>query len=91
MKIFTDIISSKFGLILNFPSLAPNSIRFHRTTCQIFKSKYADAQACICVQHDLQNRSLLLLVAEDEMFSDTYKMKLVDEVMYEVTGKVNFS
>ncbi|XP_054282464.1 translationally-controlled tumor protein homolog [Macrosteles quadrilineatus] len=24
----------------------------------------------------------------DEMFSDTYKMKLVDEVMYEVTGKL---
>jgi hypothetical protein len=24
----------------------------------------------------------------DEMFSDTYKVKLVDEVMYEVTGKL---
>lgn len=24
----------------------------------------------------------------DEMFSDTYKMKLVNEVMYEVTGKL---
>lgn len=23
------------------------------------------------------------------MFSDTYKMKLVDEVLYEVTGKVS--
>lgn len=24
----------------------------------------------------------------DEMFSDTYKIKLVNEVMYEVTGKL---
>ena len=24
----------------------------------------------------------------DEMFSDTYKMKLIDEVMYEVTGRL---
>jgi len=27
------------------------------------------------------------LITGDEMFSDTYKMKLVDEVIYEVTGK----
>lgn len=27
----------------------------------------------------------------DEMFSDTYKMKLVDEVLYEVYGKVRIS
>lgn len=25
----------------------------------------------------------------DEMFSDTYKIKLIDEVLYEVTGKVS--
>lgn len=28
------------------------------------------------------------MVSGDEMFSDTYKMKLVDEVIYEVTGKL---
>jgi len=28
------------------------------------------------------------LFADDEMFSDTYKIKLVDEVLYEVTGKL---
>jgi Translationally controlled tumour protein. len=29
-------------------------------------------------------------VLGDEMFSDSYKMKLVDEVIYEVYGKVRF-
>ncbi|GAB0087824.1 Translationally-controlled tumor protein homolog [Sergentomyia squamirostris] len=28
------------------------------------------------------------IITGDEMFSDTYKFKLVDEVMYEVTGKL---
>jgi len=28
------------------------------------------------------------IITGDEMFSDTYKMKLVDNVMYEVTGKL---
>nr|ABD98748.1 putative translationally controlled tumor protein [Graphocephala atropunctata] len=28
------------------------------------------------------------LFTGDEMFSDTYKMKLIDDVMYEVTGKL---
>jgi len=28
------------------------------------------------------------IISQDEMFSDTYKMKLVDEVIYEVTGKL---
>jgi flavodoxin len=28
------------------------------------------------------------IITGDEMFSDTYKMKLVDEVIYEVTGKL---
>lgn len=29
-----------------------------------------------------------MVFAGDEMFSDTYKMKLVDEVLYEVYGKL---
>ncbi|KAA2236347.1 hypothetical protein F0L68_41805, partial [Solihabitans fulvus] len=28
------------------------------------------------------------IITGDEMFSDTYKMKLVDEVIYEVTGRL---
>ena len=28
------------------------------------------------------------IITGDEMFSDTYKVKLIDEVMYEVTGKL---
>lgn len=32
--------------------------------------------------------SLSLLLVGDEMFSDTYKIKLVSEVLYEVTGKL---
>lgn len=32
--------------------------------------------------------SKLALSTGDEMFSDTYKIKLVDEVIYEVTGKL---
>ena len=28
------------------------------------------------------------MIVGDEMFSDTYKMKLVDDVMYEVYGKL---
>lgn len=31
----------------------------------------------------------LYYVTGDEMFSDTYKMKLIDDVMYEVTGRVS--
>lgn len=34
--------------------------------------------------------SKLILFSGDEMFSDTYKIKLIDEVMYEVYGKVSF-
>lgn len=30
----------------------------------------------------------VFMFSGDEMFSDTYKMKLVDEVIYEVTGKL---
>lgn len=30
----------------------------------------------------------MFYVSGDEMFSDTYKMKLIDGVMYEVYGKV---
>lgn len=29
-----------------------------------------------------------MIFSGDEMFSDTYKMKLVDDVVYEVTGKL---
>lgn len=38
----------------------------------------------------LIHASSLLALAGDEMFSDSYKMKLVDEVIYEVYGKVRF-
>lgn len=31
---------------------------------------------------------MYLYVTGDEMFSDTYKLKLIDEVLYEVYGKV---
>lgn len=37
------------------------------------------------IHHDFHWNFLFL---GDEMFSDTYKMKLVSEVMYEVTGKL---
>lgn len=30
----------------------------------------------------------MYILLGDEMFSDTYKMKLVDDVLYEVYGKV---
>ena len=30
----------------------------------------------------------LFLSTDDEMFSDTYKMRVVDEIFYEVEGKV---
>lgn len=30
----------------------------------------------------------IVFISGDEMFSDTYRVKLVDEVIYEVTGKL---
>lgn len=31
----------------------------------------------------------MIMVSGDELFSDTYKMKLVDDCMWEVYGKVS--
>ena len=34
------------------------------------------------------NHAILSVCSGDELFSDIYKMKLVDDVLYEVEGKV---
>lgn len=36
----------------------------------------------------LNDKQANVIISGDEMFSDTYRMKLVDEVIYEVTGKL---
>ena len=48
----------------------------YNAPCGVWHTAYSRRWLCI------------LLFADDEMFSDTYKIKLVDEVLYEVTGKL---
>lgn len=48
------------------------------------RNKYLD-----CVYNNVFTYTFIRIFLGDEMFSDAYKIKLVDDVLYEVYGKVN--
>ena len=91
MKIYKDVFSGKacFHILASFLVLCSEAANLHLLpTAMKLPSMSVLSFDCLIFTRKCGHFFDDLIISGDELFSDTYPMKLVDDCIYEVYGKV---